>query len=158
MMRKPLVLALLGLLLAAGQPALASNWSWYVIPSDQGDCGDECYTPPTAWINEADGSFSLGITCEGEMLIEGPVNSDGTVPDKLEMSIDGKSFGSFEIISGLNDNFVRSDPEKPGATGTVRSAILSGSEMTVAIGKVHRFTLGGSRAAIDLMERLCREE
>ena len=158
MIRNFLAASTIAVLSLIAVPTLAASWSWYVIPADQGDCGDECYTPPTAWIDEIDGPYSLGITCDGEMVIDGPVDAGGQFIDRLDMVIDGQAIASFEIISGLNDFYVRFDPDIPGATGKVRNAILSGTDMVLTLRKAHKFTLGGSRRAIDLMERLCREQ
>ena len=146
-------------LAASSTAALANSETWYVIPEDQGDCGDECYTPPTAWIDGAGGKYALGVTCDNQLLLGGPATYVSEIKiGSLEMTVDGRSLGQFSVDTGLNDVYIQPvDAAAQPPAGT--AAGLSGGEEVILRfrdGQSHGFTLAGARAAIALTQRLCQ--
>ena len=138
--------------------AYASSISWYVIPEDQGDCGDECYTAPTAWIDDEANRHSFGISCEDTMVIDGRafygVESE---IEYLDMSVDGRSLGRFNVATGLNDIYVQNANGDPKAPKAVLAALRAGQNLKLVLknGQNIDFTLAGSRNALALKDRLC---
>jgi len=142
-----------------GTSALAGPSLWYVTPAQQGDCGAECYSPPAAWIDDQAAAYEFGVSCDGMMILGGQALAMANAPfEEIEMMIDGRSLGRFSVHSGLNDIYV--SPLDPAAQspGAIRAALTSGGtlELRPPGGTRLNFTLSGSRAAIGLMEQLCR--
>jgi hypothetical protein len=87
--------------------AIADANAWYITPAKQGDCGEECYTPATAWIDTQDGNYAFGISCGNVMIMTGPAMMRPQPPFSMaEMLIDSRSFGDFSVYNGLNDTYV----------------------------------------------------
>jgi hypothetical protein len=155
-------LAAAGLVLALGVSAAdAQVPPWHTEPAY--DCGGECYTPPTAWVWEPDGNFVFGVQCDGTMVLGGPAMAQPTPPfASLEMVVDGRSYGHFDVRNGLNDVYV--SPTAAGGvqdwTRSVRPALAAGSVLQLWIGpSAHiELSLGGSRAALDSVDAMCRAE
>lgn len=140
--------------------AMAQSPRWYVEPESQGECGEECFTPATAWVYEPNGNFALGVQCEGTMVLGGPAMGQQTDPiASVEMVIDGRSYGRFDIATGLNDYYVA--PTLAGGaqdwTRALRPALASGSALQLWLGPnaLLEFGLGGSRAALDALDAQC---
>jgi len=133
---------------------------WYVTPEDKGDCGEECRTPPMAWIDEANGTHTFGMTCSGVMVMGGSAMEVPEPPfSELEMVIDGQSLGRFSVQNGLNDVYV--SPTKPDeqSPDQVRAKLESGSALSFKVaGQVPiEMTLSGSKNAIRKMRTFCEQ-
>ncbi|MGF1624829.1 MAG: hypothetical protein ACFCVH_08090 [Alphaproteobacteria bacterium] len=159
--RSCLLAAGMGLLHALALPtAQAQAPRWYVEAESRGPCGEECYTPPTAWIYGANGAFAFGVQCAGEMVLGGPAMAQLTDPiTSVEMAIDGRSYGRFDVQTGLADFYVR-----PTLTGdaqdwarSVRPALAAGATVQLWLGSAAllEFGLAGSRAALDSLDAQC---
>ena len=78
--------------------AIAGSDTWYMTPEYQGDCGDECYTAPTAWIDEINENHAFGVTCDGTIVLGGPAMEVSQVPfSRAYMVIDNRSLGRFSM-------------------------------------------------------------
>jgi hypothetical protein len=140
--------------------ALAGSDIWYVTPEDQGDCGDECYTPPTAWIDQINGDHAFGVTCGGTLILGGPAMEVSELPfSKAFLIVDNRSLGRFSVDSGLNDVYVSPDQGNDVSKAKIQSALNSGQalKLNVAGRSPIRFNLAGSRSAIRLMNRACQQ-
>lgn len=155
-------LALLAAVLIAtvSTPGHAGSEAWYTTPEDQGDCGDECYTAPHAWIDQMGGRHAFGVSCDATMVLGGPAMEVSELPfTQAIMKVDGQSLGQFSVDSGLNDVYV-SPSDANGITPTnVKAALESGGAMQLDVaGRTPiKFTLKGSKAAIREVERLCQK-
>jgi hypothetical protein len=139
--------------------AIADADVWHTTPAYQGDCGEECYTPPTAWINTADGKYAFGISCDYTMILAGPAMMLPEPPfSAVEMLIDGRSLGNFLVHNGLNDTYISATNAAAQSPSRIQDAINSGSALRLrtAYSAPLDFTLSGSRAAIQTMSGLCR--
>ena len=133
--------------------------AWYATPADQGDCGDECYTAPTAWIDQEEGNYAFGVSCDATLILGGSAMEVSQLPfSAAEMIIDGKSFGHFSIDSGLNDVFVSPDADNGRTPNTVQKALESGARLQLIIvnGPALDFTLKGSKTAIATTMKACQ--
>ena len=144
---------------AVSASAIAGSDRWYVTPEQQGDCGAECYTPPIAWIDAADGKHAFGVTCDGVMIMGGSAMEVSEPPfSEVVMTIDGQSFGRFSVDNGLNDVYV--SPTDPAAQSPKRilAVLESGGALSFRIaGRAPlELTLAGSKAAIRSVGKLCR--
>jgi hypothetical protein len=144
----------------ASLPALANTGSnvWYVTPEDRGACGEECYTAPTAWIDDAYNRHSFGISCGGTMKMAGPAMEASVPPfSHAEMYVDQQSYGIFEVQNGLNDTVL--SPTNPSWQTPTRTqaALNAGESLSFVIPGYAQldFTLSGSRSAISLMNSSC---
>ncbi|MEP0943679.1 MAG: hypothetical protein ABJH63_14025 [Rhizobiaceae bacterium] len=141
-------------------PAQAGSDAWYTTPERQGDCGDECYTAPHAWIDEANGRHAYGISCDSTMVLGGPAMEVSQIPfTKAHILIDGKSMGVFSIDSGLNDVFVSPAEENELTHAQVQAALEAGRRFQLKVeGRSPiKFNLRGSRAAIRSMMKACQQ-
>ncbi len=139
--------------------AIAGANVWYNTPAGQGDCGEECYTPPIAWIDTKDGKHSFGISCGDAMIVGGAAMMQRQPPfSAAEMVIDGRSFGTFSVDNGMNDTYLSATDPAEQSPSRVQDAISSGNALRfrIADSAPLDFTLSGSRAAIQTMSRLCR--
>jgi len=140
------------------QPTKVNTTIWYVTPEAWGDCGEECHTWPTAWINDANGDYALGVTCDAPMLLGGYAMRGSQTPfAELEMVINGQSLGQFSVHTGLNDVYITPTNPARQSKSQIRAALVSGRTMSfnVAGRAPINFTLSGSKAAIRKMEKLC---
>jgi hypothetical protein len=138
--------------------AIADANAWYITPAKQGDCGEECYTPATAWIDTQDGNYAFGISCGNVMIMTGPAMMRPQPPFSMaEMLIDSRSFGDFSVYNGLNDTYVSATDIAAQSTSDIQDAMNSGSTLRFRIANRAPldFTLAGSRAAIKEISRLC---
>lgn len=151
---------LAAILIATGSaPALAGSEVWYTTPEDQGDCGDECYTAPHAWIDQIGGGHAFGVSCDATMVLGGPAMEVSELPfSQAIMKVDSQSLGQFSVDSGLNDVYVSPSEANGISPSSVKAAIESGTTMQLEVAgrSTIRFTLKGSKAAIREMERLCQ--
>lgn len=152
--------AAIGLVCALTLPqAMAQSPRWAVESASQGDCGDECYTPPTAWVYAGNGQFAFGVQCDGQMVLGGPAMAVPTPPfSQVEMRIDGRSYGVFSVQNGLNDVYV--SPTLGGTQdwlSTIRPALAGGNVLQLWMGPsaLLEFGLGGSRLALDGVDAQC---
>lgn len=155
---KLILTALSIVFLSVSTAAWATPELWYVVPEDKGDCGDECYRAPTAWIDEAGGSYSLGVTCENTMILGGRATYVNEITiGSLEMTVDNRSLGQFAVESGLNDVYIQPQDAHSQNPGAIVSALTGGQEVSLQFrdGQSFRFTLEGARGAVDLMRELC---
>lgn len=148
------------------EPAVAeatnvSTTGWYVTPEEWGDCGEECHTWPTAWINDANGDYTFGMSCSASMVLGGYAMRGSQAPfDELDMAINDQSLGRFSVDTGLNDVYVTPTNPTWQSESLIREALVSGRTMNfnVAGRAPINFTLSGSRAAIEKMEKLCQPD
>ena len=155
---KPILTALSVAFLSLSTAAWASDEIWYVVPEDKGDCGDECYRAPTAWIDEASGNYSLGVTCENIMILGGKATYVNEITiGSLEMVVDNSSLGQFAVESGLNDVFIQPQDAHSQKPGAIVGTLSAGQEVMLRFrdGQGFRFTLEGARSAVALMRELC---
>lgn len=153
--------AAFGFLAAMGLPAaVAQPARWAVSAASTDPCGEECYLPPTATVFTDNGQFAFGVQCGGEMVLAGPAMAQLATPiTSVDMVIDGRSFGRFEVQTGLNDDYIR--PTIAGGaqdwTAAVRPALAAGSVLQLWLGPTAllEFSLAGSRAALDGVDSLC---
>ena len=159
MTRSVLALVASVFILTAPSSALAGSDVWYTTPEEQGDCGDECYTAPHAWIDQIGGNHAFGVSCQSTMVLGGPAMEVSELPFSQAMiQVDGKSQGLFSIDSGLNDVFVTPAATNGITLPNMKAALASGSALQIDVeGRSPiKFTLKGSKAAIREMERLCK--
>jgi hypothetical protein len=131
--------------------AIADANVWYTTPAEQGDCGEECYTPATAWIDTEDGNYAFSISCGNVMIMAGPAMMRPQPPFSMaEILIDSRSFGDFSVYNGLNDTFVSAANIAAQSTSDIQDAINYGSTLRFRIANRAPldFTLSRSRAAI----------
>ena len=77
---------------------------WYNTPAHQGYCGEECYTPATAWIDTQDGNYTFGMSCSNAMIMAGPAMMLPHPPFYMfKMLIDGQSLDYFSVYNILKD-------------------------------------------------------
>lgn len=135
----------------------AAWYEWYVSPEVKGDCGDECYEPPTAWVDDRSGTYRFGVTCDGTIELGGPATETSEfVHLGMGMTIDDRAYGPVNIQHGLKDVFVTPDDESSLTVAEIVDALAKGSSMRLFLtsGPV-AFSLNGSRSAIALAKRLC---
>lgn len=152
--------AVFGLVNALALPAATAQAPrWYVDAGSTGECGDECYTPPTAWVYSGNGAFAFGVQCDGQMVLGGPAMAVPSPPfSQLEMRVDGRSYGVFAVQQGLADVYVGpTEDYTQDWYGAVRPALAGGSVLQLWIGPsaLLEFGLGGSRAALDGVDQYC---
>jgi hypothetical protein len=144
----------------AATAASANSEIWYVVPEDRGDCGDECYTPPAAWIDEEGHRYALGVSCDDQLMLGGRATYVSEMAiDSLEMIVDGRSLGRFSVIGGLNDIYIQPTDEAGQPPAGTATALSTGENVVLRFqdGPSFAFTLGGAKAAIALMHRLCQQ-
>ena len=78
---------------------------------------------------------------------------------ELEMLIDGQSLGRFDVHLGLNDVYVSPNDPAEQSPSRVRAALASGGALSFRIaGRAPlELTLTGSKAAIRLLDKFCRQ-
>ena len=141
------------------QATNVSTSGWYVTPEAWGDCGEECHVWPTAWVNDTKGDFTLGMSCSPPMILGGyAVKGAGTPFSGLEMVINGRSLGRFSVDTGLSGVYVTATNLAKQSQAGIRAALVSGRTMSFKVaGRAPiNFTLSGSRAAIEKLEKLCQ--
>jgi hypothetical protein len=132
---------------------------WYVTPEDHGDCGEECYTAPAAWIDNTYGKFRFGVSC-GSMIMSGPAMEVSQPPFSIvEMFIDRQSYGYFNVHNGMQDTYVSPTIPDWQTPSRIQAALNSGGALRFMIkapeyGQIN-FKLSGSRSAIALMNKAC---
>lgn len=155
---KPILTALSIAFLSLSTAAWASDEVWYVVPEDKGDCGDECYRAPTAWIDEAGGNYALGVTCENTMILGGKATYVNEITiESLEMVVDNSSLGQFAVETGLNDVFIQPQDAHSQNPSAIVGTLSAGQEVVLRFrdGQSYKFTLAGARGAVGLMRELC---
>ncbi len=138
-----------------------SPQSWQAFPAEEGECGDECYYPPTAIVASGDVQYSFGIQCDGVFVLGGPATYQPEPPFSLADLYVGTTFlGRYDVYNGLNDVYMTPvsgdsfdrwlDTREILASGQrLELFAADGSNLSVS------FTLNGSRQAIERMEDFC---
>ena len=152
---------ILGALLAAAIPStvIAGSNAWYMTPEKQGECGEECYTAPTAWIDEASGNYSFGVTCDSLMVMGGAAMEVSEPPfSETNIAVDSRSLVRFSVENGLNDVYVRPASENTLSLSKVQAMLETGSTLyfNIAGQQSLEFTLSGSKTAIRSMSQSCK--
>ena len=148
--------ALLGAFASSPVLAQSSAWSTPQPPVYDSLCGEpengECYQMPTTQAISNDGQFLVGLHCGNFMsLIDATGQSDALYTDVV-LSVDGQPLGQFEIVGGLDTDYLN-----PAPTDAAIDALRRGNTLTMVLNQVTTSTvsLAGSSAAIAALQSLC---
>lgn len=103
--------------------------------------------------------FTFGVQCGGMLVLGGQAMQHSTPPfDSVDLAVDGRSFGRFDVQNGLNDVFVlptAGDGSQDWAL--IRPALMAGRvlHVTPTGGSFIEFALTGSGRALQLLDIFC---